>query len=133
MTGYFANTNAQVHVYGEVQDTAAQTGIGSPDIAVTGFGAAGTNFNYTFPPYSLTVLTLTPAAPTLKFVSGGGKNPVVLQLQGQPAVPYVIQSSTNTTQWSSLTTNRLSGTTTNLTLAPGNSAVREFYRAVWVP
>ena len=133
VTGYLASSNALLRVYGEVQDTAAQTGIGSPDIAVSAFGAAGTNFNYTFPPYSLTVLTLAPAAPGLKFVSGGGKNPVVLQLQGQPTVPYVIQTSTNTTQWSPLTTNVLSGTSTNLTLAPGIATSRQFYRAVWMP
>ena len=50
-----------VYSYGIPQDNAAQTGIGSPDIAQTNFSVAGTNFSYAFPPYSATVLALSPS------------------------------------------------------------------------
>jgi hypothetical protein len=46
--------------YGIPQDEAARTGSGSPDVAQSSFNPAGTLFNYSFGPYSATVITLGP-------------------------------------------------------------------------
>lgn len=65
INGYRPATNALVYSYGISQDTAARTGSGSLDIATSTFEGAGANFSYTFPPYSVSVLALTNALPTL--------------------------------------------------------------------
>jgi hypothetical protein len=62
LTGYVPNATAAMYSYGMPQDNADQTGAGSPDIAQTDFLSAGTNFTYTFPPYSATVFVLSPSA-----------------------------------------------------------------------
>ena len=134
VTGFLPATNAAYHQFGETQDTAAQTGVGSPDVAAGTTNVAGTNFNYSFPPYSLTVLTLAPAPPRL--VATG---PVVpgqsapLQLQGQTGVRYFVQASTNLAQWTTFATNTLTAATWNITNAPALPASRQYYRAVWQP
>ena len=61
LAGYVPFSNATVYSYGIPQDNAARTGIGSMDVAQTNSPIAGANFNYTFAPYSATVLALTPA------------------------------------------------------------------------
>jgi alpha-L-arabinofuranosidase len=135
LAGYVPAANATVYSYGIPQDDAARTGSGSPDIAQTGFAGAGASFNYTFAPYSATVLALTPAAPTLVVpvtpppLSGQ----FVFQLQGLPGVPYVIQMSTNliSTNWMAISTNTPASGTLNLTNAMSSGA--QFYRAVWRP
>jgi alpha-L-arabinofuranosidase len=65
LSGYVLSSNATVYSYGIPQDDAARTGIGSQDIAQTNFPVTGTNFNYTFTPYSATVLSFTPVAPVI--------------------------------------------------------------------
>jgi hypothetical protein len=59
LTGYAPQPTAAVYTYGMVQDTAAQTGSGSSDLAVTSISSAGTSFAASFSPYSLTVLSLS--------------------------------------------------------------------------
>ncbi len=61
VAGFTPASGGAVYSYGIPQDNAAKTGIGSPDIARTIFSVAGTNFSYAFPPYSATVLALSPA------------------------------------------------------------------------
>jgi alpha-L-arabinofuranosidase len=135
LAGYVPATNATVYSYGIPQDDAARTGIGSPDIAQTTAPVAGANFNYTFPPYSATVLRLTPAAPTLAVPASAQTVPgqFVFQLQGLAGVPYVIQMSTNltSTNWMAISTNTPASGTLNLTNAMSSGA--QFYRAVWRP
>ena len=135
LAGYVPFSNATVYSYGIPQDDAARTGIGSPDIAQTNSPVAGANFNYAFPPYSATVLRLTPAAPALVAVASPPPPPgqFVFQLQGQPGVPYVIQMSTNliSTNWIAISTNTPASGTLNLTNAMSSGA--QFYRAVWRP
>jgi alpha-L-arabinofuranosidase len=55
--------NGTVYSYGIPQDNASETGVGSPDIAQTTFSVGGTTFSYAFPPYSATVLELSPTTP----------------------------------------------------------------------
>ena len=135
LTGYVPFSNATVYSYGIPQDDAARTGIGSPDIAQTNSPVAGANFNHAFPPYSATVLRLTPAAPSLAVPAAPPPPPgqFVFQLQGQPGVPYVIQMSTNliSTNWIAISTNTPAGGTFYLTNAMSSGA--QFYRAVWRP
>ncbi len=135
LTGYAPFSNATVCSYGVPQDDAARTGVGSPDIAQTNFPVAGTNFNYTFPPFSATVLVLAPAAPSLVPLASPQQpsGQFVFQLQGQPGVPYVIQSSANLTSpnWIAISTNTSASGVLNLTNA--NSSGTQFYRAVWRP
>jgi hypothetical protein len=57
----------------------------------------------------------------------------VVQLLGQPQVRYFIQSSTNLSAWTTVTTNTLVGNTLNLTNpVPAGTATR-FWRALWQP
>jgi hypothetical protein len=135
LAGYVPFSNATIYSYGIPQDDAARTGIGSPDIAQTGFAGAGASFNYTFAPYSATVFSLTPAAPTLVALASPQPPPgqFVFQLQGLSGVPYVIQVSTNltSTNWIAISTNTPASGTLNLTNAMSSGA--QFYRAVWRP
>jgi alpha-L-arabinofuranosidase len=135
LAGYVPASNAAVYSYGIPQDDAARTGVGSPDIAQTGFAGAGAAFSYTFPPYSATVLQLAPSAPTLVALTASQSPPgqFVFQLQGQPGVPYVVQMSTNLTltNWIAISTNTPPTGTVNLTNAMSSGA--QFYRALWRP
>ena len=81
------------------QDNAAETGTGSCDIA-TNVLTVTTNFLYTFAPYSLTVFSFAPVAPSLKALpSRPGSGQLVLQLGGQSGTPYLLQRSTNLSAW----------------------------------
>jgi hypothetical protein len=127
-------SGGSVYSYGILQDNAAKTGIGSPDIAQTNFSVAGTNFSHAFPPYSATVLTLSPAQATLAAVPIPPEaSQFVFQLQGQAGVPYVIQCSTNLTAWTSISTNTLVGNTLNITNSLVPFQPKQFWRAIWQP
>jgi hypothetical protein len=116
------------------QDNAAETGIGSCDIAQTNFSAATTNFNYTFAPYSLTVFAFAPAAPSLSAVPMAlGSSQVVLQLSGQSGTPYVLQTSTNLAAWTSVSTNVPITSSLYITNTPIPGVNSQFWRAVWQP
>ena len=131
VAGFSAHSNAVLRSYGIPQDNAAKTGVGSQDITNSAFAGAGTNFNYSFPPYSLTVFALSPAAPKLEALpSVPGQ--VVFQLQGQSNVPYVLQSSSNLSAWISVKTNTLAGSSQNFTNAMPPTGL-QFWRAVWLP
>jgi hypothetical protein len=134
LAGYVPFSNATVYSYGIPQDNAARTGIGSMDVAQTNAPVAGTSFNYTFAPYSATVLVLAPAAPSLA-VSASPPPPgqFVFQLQGLSGVPYVVQMSTNltSTNWVAISTNTPATGTLNVTNTM--SSANRFYRAVWRP
>src|SRR5262245_33825909 len=56
LVGFSPPGNATVYSYGVPQDEAARTGAGSADIMIGTFASASTSFNYTFPPYSVTVI-----------------------------------------------------------------------------
>ncbi len=131
VVGFTPAAGGTVYSYGIPQDTAAQTGIGSQDLAQTNFSGAGTNFNYTFPPYSATVLSLSPAPANLKALSLAASQ-FVFQLQGQANVPYIIQRSTNLVTWISVSTNTLQTATMNFTNSPATFPA-QYWRAVWQP
>ena len=135
LAGYVPAANATVYSYGIPQDNAARTGVGSTDVTQTSFSGAGVGFNYTFAPYSATVLQFAPTAPALAVVNASPPTAgqFIFQLQGQPGVPYVIQMSTNlvSTNWVAFSTNTPATGTLTLTNAMSSSA--QFYRALWQP
>ena len=72
LNGFTPQATATVHSYGIPQDNAARDNApaAAQDIATAAINGAAANFNYTFPPLSLTVLTFSPVsvavpAPTL--------------------------------------------------------------------
>lgn len=134
VSGFVPASAGMAFSYGIPQDTAAQTGIGSPDVAQAALPGAGAQFNYAFPPYSATVLWLFPAPANLNAtLNPADTHQIILQLQGQAGVPYVLQSSTNLVAWSSLSTNTLTGSTLSITNPVPASLSKLFLRAVWQP
>jgi len=133
VAGFSPDVNATLRSYGMPQDNAAETGVGSPDLFQTNIAVAGATFEYTFAPYSATVISLSPAPPSLVALPGtSSSNTQVLQLRGQAGVPYVLQSSTNLVTWNSVSTNLLTSSSLNITNT-SLPAVAHFWRAVWVP
>ena len=68
LTGFQPGGSAQVWQYGETQDTAqsqSTTGASALASSSTSLSLSGSNFSYTFPAYSMTVLNLVPVAPTV--------------------------------------------------------------------
>lgn len=120
--------------YGIPQDQAAQTNgpAAAQDLATGTCPAAATNLNYTFAPLSLTLFTFAPEPATLS-VQTVQPGQAHLLVQGQPGAPYVIQSSTNLANWTSLATNLLTNASASLPLAVPPGATTLFFRAVWQP
>jgi hypothetical protein len=134
VAGFTPAPGGTVYSYGIPQDNAAQTSIGSPDVSQTNFSGAGTNFNYAFPPYSATVLMLSPVPAKLLAMSiPPVASQLVLQLQGQVGVPYIIQRSTNLMTWTSISTNTPLASTMNITNSLTPSMPKQFWRAIWQP
>ena len=137
LSGYVPSPNATTWSYGIPQDNAAETGIGSCDIAQGSLSGAAASFNYTFAPYSATVIDPVPTAPVLTALPGPPSGWFTCQLQGSSDVPYVIQTTTDLAagDWVPISTNTLTagprGTIPlNIT---NNTSSSAFYRAVWMP
>ena len=131
LSGYVPYANASVYSYGMPQDTAARTGIGSPDITQTSYAGLQSNFSVSFAPFSVTVIVLDPSAPALQVMQGNTPRQFVFQLSGQSGARYVLQSSTNLISWASWSTNTLSGSTASFTNSMADP--KRFWRAVWLP
>jgi hypothetical protein len=134
LVGFTPASNGTAYSYGIPQDDAAETNasLSLRDIATTSFSGAGTNFNYAFPSYSATVLVLPPAPATLLPISQVASQ-FVFQLQGQPGLPYVVESSTNLIVWTPVSTNTLPSDTMNITNYVTPSQPEQFWRAIWQP
>ncbi len=134
LTNFVPWTNATIQSYGIPQDQATENNESATlqDIATTNFPTAGTNFTYTFPPLSLTLFTFVPAPSALSVLSVQ-PDQVVLQLQGQPGAPYVLQSSPDLMTWTPVSTNTLSESSLNITNLVSPGSPQEFWRAVWQP
>jgi alpha-L-arabinofuranosidase len=136
VAGFTPASNATVYSYGIPQDEAAEYGESASlqDIATTNFSVAGTKFNYSFPPYSATVLVLSPTPATLQAIPPTpGANQFVFQLQGQPEVPYILESSPDLMTWTPVSTNILAGSTLDITNQISPDSPQQFWRAVWQP
>jgi hypothetical protein len=136
LTNFTPWTTATIQSYGIPQDQAAENNESSAlqDIATTNFAAASTNFTYAFPPLSLTLFTFAPALAELSVLQVQPTQ-VQLQLQGQAGTPYVVQSSTNlnSSTWTPVATNTLSGGTATINIPVSAGTPEQFYRAVWQP
>ena len=134
INGFAPGPGATVRSYGIPQDEAARTN-GAPlaqDISTNALSGITGSFAYSFPPYSMTLFTLAPAAPQLEIVGETAPgSPVTLNLRGQPGTRYVIQSASDLSTWSDVSTNTLVGDslTLNYPAAPG----ARYWRAVWQP
>jgi hypothetical protein len=138
LAGYTPNSLATVRSFGIPQDEATRTNSivpGAQDIATNSFPTAGATFNYAFPPYSLTVFSLSPTSPAFLVMppSAQSSNVFVFQLTGQPGVPYVLQTSSDLSHWTPIVTNMLSAGVVNVTnpISPGTP--QKFWRAIWQP
>ena len=134
LNGFTPQASATLRSYGIPNDEAARTNApaAAQDISTDTFASAGTNFTYSFPPYSLTLLTLAPTAPKLTTIAAAAGQ-FVFQLQGQPGVPYVIQTSPDLSNWTSESTNLLTSATLNVTNVITISPPQKYWRAVWQP
>lgn len=136
LTNFMPWSSAMVRSYGIPQDQAVQTNgpAAAQDIS-TNVMAAAANFTGVFPPYSLTLFTFAPGAPSLTVpisIQPDGSE-FAFQVEGQAGVPYVIQSSTDLITWTPVSTNITSGSSTWVTNSIPPGTPTEFWRAVWQP
>src|SRR5579884_2848392 len=123
------DANATILSCGIPQDDAARSGLGAPDLAQTN-AVVGVNFPYTFPPLSLTLFMLAPAAPRLTpLLRNSGQ--VVFRLYGQDGVPYRIENSTNLLDWTAVLTNTTAGGIWDFTNKVSRILPAQFWRASW--
>ncbi|MEK7782270.1 MAG: alpha-L-arabinofuranosidase [Verrucomicrobiota bacterium] len=135
LNGFTPISAATVRSFGVLNDEATRTNgpAAAKDITTNSIANAGANFTYNFPMLSMTLVTLAPTAPSLAAVSSASAGQFVFQLQGQPDVRYVIQSSTNLIHWTAQATNTLTAGTLNLTNAIVPTTPQKYWRAVWQP
>lgn len=131
LSGYVPSTNAIVYSYGIPQDTAARTGVGSPDNAQTNLTGVQSSFSATFAPFSASVLVLSAAPPVSLAVLPASPGMFSFQLQGQPGARYVLQYSVDLSTWANWSTNTLSGSTA--TFINSISGPRQYWRAQRLP
>jgi alpha-L-arabinofuranosidase len=134
LTGFEPGPVATLRSYGIPQDEAARTNApaSAQDITITNLVSASSTFTYAFPPLSLSLFTLVPSPPALAVVSPaepGGQ--FVLQLRGQPNVRYLLQSSTDLRNWTTISTNTLTTTSLNFTNPVPYNPALNFFRALW--
>jgi hypothetical protein len=83
--------------------------------------------NMTFPAQSVTLLVIPPNAPKLKAGAARQDEQLDLWMNGETGVTYILQSSTNLTTWTPLTTNTFASPQLHL-MVPATST-KTFYRA----
>jgi Alpha-L-arabinofuranosidase len=135
LNGFVPGSTATLRSYGILQDEATRTNgpAASRDIATNSVANAAGSFSYNFPPLSLSLFTLSPAAPTLTALSGQPPGQFVFQLNGQSNVRYYIQNSPDLANWNTIATNILSSSTLLITNSIPPASAMQFWRAVWLP
>lgn len=129
ISGYTPQSTATVYTYGMTQDTAAQMGTGSKDIATATLTGAGASFPASFAPYSATVISLTTpvlspvasAQPSSQTIAPGTTVVFSFPTTGSPAPTY---------QWSLNGTAIPSATSSNLEITGATSANAGTYTCV---
>jgi hypothetical protein len=125
---------ADVRSFGIQQDEATRTNNpvpGAKGIA-TNSASVAVIFTNSFPPGTLTLFTFAPGPAQLSaLLPQPGQ--FVLQLQGQPGTPYVIENSPDLFTWTPVSTNTLAGNVINITNAISPDNAQQFWRAVWQP
>jgi hypothetical protein len=132
LTNFNPWSTATVESYGLPQDQ--ETESNGPavlqDIATNTDSSVAASFNYNFPALSLTLFTFAPGPAELS-VQQVQSTQVQLLLQGESGAPYIIQDSSDLSHWTSISTNMLTGGSTNISLSISPSQSAQFYRAVW--
>ena len=127
LAGFVPQSTAAVYSYGIPQDSAAQTGTGSADIAISSQSVAGAAFSLSLPPYSATVLRLAAAgvasitAPSSQVIAAGQAAVFTVVADGSPAPTFQWQGSVDGgATWTNLANDASdSGVTTSaLTVSP---------------
>jgi hypothetical protein len=123
LAGFTPQATATTYTYGIPQDDAAETGIGSPDLATSSLTNANSAFAVPFAPYSATVLSLLPAVaippsittqPSGQTTTTGQKAVFSVMAGGSPAPTYQWQrQASGSSTWTNLSDNATySGTET---------------------
>jgi hypothetical protein len=99
LTGYTPNGAFGVRSYGIPQDEAARTGVGSADLASTSGSGAGPTFAFTFPAYSVTVLTLSAASSPPPSATSLAVSPTTTAAGGSVTATWSGIASPTTTDW----------------------------------
>jgi hypothetical protein len=136
LNGFVPSSGVTVRSYGVAQDEAARTNAvyAARDVAMTNFAGGSTNFVYSFPRLSLTLLTFAPTAPTLTALGSAGSN-FIFSLEGQTGSRYAVQTATNLNApitWSTVSTQTLASPAVLMTNTV-EGAAQVFWRAVWLP
>jgi hypothetical protein len=111
LAGYLPFTNATVYSYGIPQDTAARTGVGSPDIAQSSLTGVQSSFSATFAPFSVTVIVMSagsqpPFAPAnLAAVAGDGNVALSWSASATATNYYIKRSLTTGNGYTTIATN----------------------------
>jgi alpha-L-arabinofuranosidase len=101
-----------LYSYGIPQDNAAETGVGSADIATSAIGGLSTNFSYSFPAYSANVIAF-----------GGGGSPSPTPTATRTATPTATATATLTATETPTSSSSPTSTRT-ATLTPTPTATR---------
>jgi alpha-N-arabinofuranosidase len=128
-------TNTLARSFGIQQDEATRTNgpAAAKDIATNAIVSANL-FTNSFPPYSLTLLTFPPTAPTLSLPAAAqSPGQMVVQINGQPDTRVIIQSSTDLAIWTRVSTNLISNGSVMVTNSVVATATPQFWRAMWEP
>lgn len=137
LSGFLPYTNAAVYRYGLPQDTAAATGVGSPDIAQTSLPGIQNNFTATFAPFSVSVVvwsqanqpplppnglmaTASNAAVALTWSAAAGANSYQISRGTTSGGPYT-PLATGVTATAYLDTDLANGTTYYYVVAAANA------------
>jgi hypothetical protein len=140
LNGFAPGQTATVRSYGIPQDEAARTNASllAQDIATNQFSSVSASFDYSFPPYSMTLFTILPEAspipeaPQLQVLSAGAPSgQLILRLYGQAGQRYVVQAGTDLKNWTGVSTNVLPTGSLDLSfpVTPG----QHYWRAVLSP
>ena len=133
LTNYIPIGTATLYSYGMPQDNAAKNANNAAcDVAQSIILGVGPNVDYPLAPYSMNVFVFAPS-PSLSILPLPGAGPLVLQLAGEPDVPYVLQTSTNLTDWTSVATNTLTSNVLDVTNPISSGTGAQFWRAAWLP
>jgi hypothetical protein len=137
INGFSPYGTATMRSYGIPQDEATRTNAAysAQDISTSSMTGISSSFSQSFPPLSMTLLTLAPNSPQLLVLPPAPQpgGPLVLQLQGQPGIPYILQTSTNFGPWFSVSTNTLVGSSLSITNPTSPSNPLTLFRALWQP
>ncbi|MDB6059467.1 MAG: putative alpha-L-arabinofuranosidase, partial [Verrucomicrobiales bacterium] len=135
LTNFIPWTNTLTRSFGIQQDEATRTNgpAAAKDIATNSIVSAGL-FTNSFPPYSLTLLTFPPTAPTLSLpASAPSAGQLVFQINGQPDTRFVIQNSADLQTWTRISTNTISSGSLLVTNNIVGTATPQFWRVMWEP